>query len=343
MDKETNRSSTPTDPPSWIEELFHELQLFQADFRQIELASRELRLITLENQQLLRDLTSTMARRNNSDANLLSNVPMHRASTSNSTRVVASNRGPIPQVAPISTRATTSNVLPIAPNSTRATASNVARNSIRGMASPSGHSSPAHVNTNRTNGQAASTINRPRQPISSITSHRANQAVRNAAIPIPRTERSQPTNATRACWFHRQFGITSAKCLPPCGFVVPAHPILAAPINNIPALPIELPIEPINVPPAVANNDIPAVIINGTQPDKPTPMDLQQDPVIQEISIRPPLERNVTAPPVKRLSSSSSSDSEPSPSTSKQFKPADWNKLAKKETEPTSSSSDSDE
>lgn len=341
MDKENNRPNTPTDPPSWIEQLFHELQQFQADFRQIELASRELRLITLENQQLLRELTATMVRRNSNDANLLSNLPSHRAPSTNSTRGVSS-----------STRATTSNVPPAIANPIRATTSNVATNSVQSNASSSRqvNSTGSHVNRNT----SASTSNRSRQPTSSITTRtRANQAVRNAAVPIPRTEQSQPQVATRACWFHRQscwfhrqFGITSAKCLPPCGFVAPiapVPPIPVAPIINIPVAPIDNPTVPINNPPAVPNNEIQVAAVKDMQ-NNDQPVNTEQDPVVQqisEISIRPALERNVSLPAQKRLSSSSSSESDPTPSTSKQFKPADWNKLAKKESL-SSSSSDSD-
>lgn len=370
------RSTSPTNPPQWIDDLFEEMQQFHNDFRDHSLALRELRIITLENQQLLRDLVGATNQRTSNIAESMANFPPNRMAHNNGNRSTSSVRQ-ISSHAPRASSSVQRNANgPIRGNPTSRTSTSTHSTANSSVANPPARNNPAEFpsNTNdptvrtssfatRSNQTALSSsqINRSRPtvrpPSTYVTArNQATLAVRNSAVPMPRVEPPGQQAITRACWFHRQFGVTSAKCLPPCGFVatVPAAP--AAPADNIPAVPADnIPAVPIdNAIVQIVNNgsanDIPAATISENPPEQPNSVEtttdqMDQDPVVQQISaitIRPPLERNAAT---KRLSStSSSSESDPSPSTSKQFKPADWNKLAKKESVSTSSSdSDSDE
>lgn len=57
-DKQSNRSSSPTQSPSWINELTRSNQMFHRELQLHDASLREIRLISLENQQLLRALTA---------------------------------------------------------------------------------------------------------------------------------------------------------------------------------------------------------------------------------------------------------------------------------------------
>lgn len=55
MASDKKRSNSPTQPPSWLSDLIRENRLFHQGFQNHEMTLREIRLITLENQQLLRE------------------------------------------------------------------------------------------------------------------------------------------------------------------------------------------------------------------------------------------------------------------------------------------------
>lgn len=55
---------------------------------------------------------------------------------------------------------------------------------------------------------------------------RATLADRASAEAIPQPSRPDPTAIPKICWFHKQFGQTSTKCLQPCSFKAPVIPIV---------------------------------------------------------------------------------------------------------------------
>lgn len=84
---------------------------------------------------------------------------------------------------------------------------------------------PAGINTNRSlrsAQHAPATCNHSanRTTARSIITARS-LAILNATTPVPRPT---PASANRYCWYHRQFGATSAKCIEPCSFIAPSVP-----------------------------------------------------------------------------------------------------------------------
>lgn len=147
--------------------------------------------------------------------------------------------------------------------------------------------------------------------VESITSRTA--AAGNAASPIPRPTLPVRSTINRNCWFHRQFGATSVRCIPPCNFV--GHPAPPLPQQVLPN-------------PAQAN---------ATGPQA------KETPVVSQVSaaiVRVPLERTARIPKKSSSSSSSSSDSEPRNQKKKQ--PTNWVKMAQKDLSLSDSSSDAE-
>lgn len=131
------RSSSPTQPPSWIQDLLSDFQRLRQDFFKQESSIREIRSIVLENQDFLR-------------------------------------------------------------SKLRTTPPAVVR------------SSSDHFNYG------------PVRP--SVSKAMLNNAVRDSAFPIPRATRPNSEAIHKICWYHRQFGSTSANCIQPCAFVAPVLP-----------------------------------------------------------------------------------------------------------------------
>lgn len=60
-----------------------------------------------------------------------------------------------------------------------------------------------------------------------------NQAIRDAAVLIPRPSQPKPTAVPKICWYHRQFGQVSTNYIEPCAFTapdLPPHSPIAKPV-----------------------------------------------------------------------------------------------------------------
>lgn len=158
MAPSNNRSTSPTQPPQWLVELLREIQHIRADFSRQDSSIRELRAITLDNQQLLRtrlhSSLSSLTQTGSPPSNRISRIANRPATTSS----IVANILATPQRQRL--------------NATQSRANNLARNEV----------------------------------------------IRSTAVPIPRPV---PASASKTCWYHRQFGATSATCIPPCNFIAP--------------------------------------------------------------------------------------------------------------------------
>lgn len=142
---------------------------------------------------------------------------------------------------------------------------------------------------------------------SKLTNAAKTAAVRDAAAAVLRPTRPDSSAQPRICWFHKQFGQTSKKCLEPCEF--------------------KAPFAQVSTPPAVKKRLSSAIV------RVPLERVSQQVRKIKQ------------ADPDSSSLSSSSADSDPQPSTSPTNQAADWNKITKEgqEARLSESSDDSDD
>lgn len=200
-------------------------------------------------------------------------------------------------------------------------------NSSRAVAGPSmePHGSPHVSRSLSRSGAQRRSVSSSQQP-AVASSQAGNRSARSAA---PRTTSVHPPRTTEGsrdlCWFHRQFGMESKKCLEPCRL---AHLVAPGGRRRIQQLAPHVPeagpstaiINAINV-----QLHLPANInASNNSVDRPVDMAVDNAPVSSESSadnriIRVPLERSNS---VKRSSTTSTdtSDDDPQPSSSKALK-----------------------
>lgn len=341
MAPDKKRPASPIDPPQWLHEW---LESHQHSLRQQEVAIREVRLLTLKNQQMLREIIASAVR---------------KATVAGHSRPLAS------AVIPINNR-------PGSRSCNQPTSGPSTKHAVIG-------SSGLQPRANSSSSAVSSSTNGIRQTIPNPSSKGAiaaqNAAIRQAAAPIPRASRPMPQAVRRACWFHRQFGPASIRCLQPCSFTVPEiPPAISQPILvQQPAVSQQQPIDPqpvvVNQPAVVVppvkkknppikdivpsvNEELPQVEqqippvkqashVDG--PNNPQPPSVNEPQVdtnpqssaqVSAVTLRLPLER-VTG--TKRASGRETSSSEASTPSTKSQKTANWN-----ESSSSSSSSDSD-
>ncbi len=295
MAPDKKRSHSPTNPPAWLSQLLRDNQLVNEDFRRQETALRELRLMTMENQLLLRDILQATNHRNST-----------RSLSINPSLPMRASRGP----------ASSNSVL-----------GNDAQRNLVSQNSTANPSNSRAVRQRPPSTSRSGVLPVPnRLPVQQAIAAQ-NAAVRQAAVPIPRASIPAQQAASKICWFHRQFGQTSAKCLQPCSFVAPTRCV--QPAHN----PVVPQANPAPVEEMIKNSCAPTNHISQeVEESNQLPSVSPPTEHLSSVTLRTPLERTVaslsTLAPAKRLSeSSSSSDQSPDqPSTSKNFKPANWSK-----------------
>lgn len=334
MAPDKKRTLSPTGPPVWFSDF---ILGQQESIRRQELAVREIRLVTLENQHMLRVLLDTPSI---SSSSLASSTVQHRGQQVRAPSSIASAHASATIAIRQSRPAAVQRIEPARARST-------VRQNNSANASPvavSRQRDPApRTKTIRSEQRSSSTA----KPVSTTARSQAiasrNAAVRNAAVPLPRISRPADQALPRICWFHKQFGQASVNCLQPCTFTAPVLPQPAQ--AQAAAQPVRQAVQPDEIP--APDKQVPAEEI--AQVEAAVDVPPYEDTQVSSISARLPLERqNPAQPPAKgsskRLSvtSSSSSDAEQHPSTSKNFKSADWNDVNKHPSSSSSASSDSD-
>lgn len=183
------KSTSPTRPPAWVTQIIADLQNLRHDIRRQELSIREIRVISLENQQFLRQHNATTG--HNSSA--------HR---------------------PISRQSSHSR-----PQSTNN--SSIADSSIGNQTSGSATKNSSRHTTAATQPKTRNVLEQ--RKILHSSTRASNQTkteyVRQTATMIPRPSRPLQQAVSRICWYHRQFGQTSTHCIQPCEFVTPNPPL----------------------------------------------------------------------------------------------------------------------
>lgn len=160
------------------------------------LSFREIRSITLENQQLLRELLSSFFNNQQASTQAVSNRPSTSSSTRNN----------------VSKPSTSVHNVNVQSNSAVGTSQHRSRSSTstRQLASAVVRVN-AYQETRQVipRSQSASRPDNIQAKARSSSIAAQNEKVRNDAIPVPRGP---------VCWFHKQSGPKCQKCLPPCKY-----------------------------------------------------------------------------------------------------------------------------
>lgn len=154
--------------------------------------------------------------------------------------------------------------------------------------------------------------------------------IRHPVQHVPRRSNPALQATHKICWYHRQFGRTSANCIQPCIFT---DPVVPQPDHQVPVV---APAQPVAHPVQY-------------QPTEEVLSPQSTERQVSSVVVRLPLERTLcnssTVARLRRLSlsDSSSSEAEAESSSSKKHKSADWNKMVREEAQSSNSSSSDSE